>query len=59
LATSDKKNVTHAKKNAIIIIINRPDVVLHDEKKKTCLMIDRAIPDDSNVKTKETEKVSK
>jgi len=29
------------------------------KKKKTCLLIDTGIPDDSNAKTKENEKLSK
>ena len=35
-----------------------PDIVLHDEKEKTCLLIDTALPDDSNFNTKQTAKVS-
>jgi hypothetical protein len=38
---------------------NQPDIVLHDKKENTCLLITIAIPDDSNVNTKETEKLSK
>jgi hypothetical protein len=41
------------------ILANRPDTVWHDKKEKTCLLIVIAIPDDSNFKTKETEKLSK
>jgi hypothetical protein len=37
----------------------RPDAVLHDKTEKTCLLIDVAISDDSNVDTKEAEKLSK
>jgi hypothetical protein len=33
-----------------------PDTVLHDDKEKTCLLTDTAIPDDSNFNTKQTEK---
>ena len=36
------------------ILANRPDTVLHDKIGKTCLLIDVAIPDDSNVIRKET-----
>jgi len=32
---------------------------VHDKKDNTCLLTDTAIPDDSNVSTKETEKLSK
>jgi putative N-acetylmannosamine-6-phosphate epimerase len=31
---------------------NQPDIVQHDKKEKTCLMIDTAISDDSHVKKK-------
>ena len=41
------------------VLANRPDVVLHDKTEKTCLLIDVAIPDDSDGNTKETEKLSK
>jgi hypothetical protein len=38
---------------------NRLNAVLHDETEKTCLLIDIAIPDDSNFNTKGTEEQSK
>lgn len=38
---------------------NRPDIVLHNRAKKTCLLIDVAIPDDQNITLKEAEKISK
>ena len=41
------------------ILANPPDLVLHDKKEKICLLIDIAIPDYSNLNTKETEKLSK
>ena len=41
------------------ILANCSDIVQHDKKGKTCLLIDIAIPDDSNINTKETEKLSK
>ena len=37
---------------------NRPDIILRDKKKKTCLLIDVDIPDDSNFNTEETEKLN-
>jgi hypothetical protein len=42
-----------------ITLANRPVVVLQDEKDKTCLLIDIAITNDSQVNTKENEKLSK
>jgi len=41
------------------ILVNRPDIVPYDKIEKTCLLIDMAVPDDSNNDTKETEKLSK
>ena len=40
------------------MLANQPDTVLHDRKGKSCLLINMAIPDDSNINTKETEKES-
>ena len=40
-------------------LANRPDIILHDKKEKTCLLIDVVIPDDSNIKIRQTEKLSK
>jgi hypothetical protein len=34
-------------------------MVLHDKEEKTCLLTDVATPDDSDINTKETEKLSK
>jgi len=34
------------------------EVVLHDKEENTCLLIDIAIPSDSDINTKETEKLS-
>jgi len=42
-----------------MILAHPPDRVLHDKKEKTGLLIDIAIPDDSNINTKETGKLSK
>jgi hypothetical protein len=40
------------------VLANRPDTVLHGKKEKTCLLIDVALPDDPDVNTKETVKLS-
>jgi hypothetical protein len=53
--------------NMMIMMVNRsnstnaltPYIVLHDEREKTCLLIDIALPYDSDVNTKETEKLIK
>jgi hypothetical protein len=37
------------------VLANRPDIVLHDKKQKTCILITTAIPDESNFNTKETK----
>jgi len=39
------------------VLANQLNVVLQDKKEKTCLLIDITIPDDSNVNTKEAEKL--
>jgi hypothetical protein len=41
------------------VLAKSPDVIIHDEKEKTCLLIDIALPDDSNFNTKENEKLRK
>jgi hypothetical protein len=41
------------------VLAHRSDTVLHDVKEKTCLLIDIATPYDSNINTKEAEKLSK
>jgi hypothetical protein len=37
------------------VLANRPDMVLHDKKEKTCILITIAIPAESNFNTKETK----
>ena len=37
------------------ILANRPDIILHDKKETSYLLIDLATPYDSYVNTKETE----
>jgi hypothetical protein len=41
------------------ILVNRPDTDTCDKKEKTCPLIDIVMPDDSNVNTKEIEKLSR
>jgi len=41
------------------ILAHPPDVLQHDKKEKTCLLIDIAVADDSYISTKETEKLNK
>ena len=41
------------------VLANWSDVVLCDKKEKTCLLIDIARQDDSNVNTNDTEKLRK
>ena len=38
---------------------NKPDTIIHDNKKGTCVLIDVAIPGDRNVIKKEAEKTVK
>lgn len=41
------------------ITANRPDIIVKNHKTKECLLIDIAIPNDSNLTNKETEKILK
>lgn len=41
------------------LLANPPDIVIVDEKKKTVVVIDVAIPADSNIRMKEYEKARK
>ena len=38
---------------------NRPDIIIKDKEKKTCLMIDMTVPSERNTSIKEVEKLSK
>lgn len=38
---------------------NRPDIIFIQKKEKLCMMIDVSIPNDTNVRKKETEKITK
>jgi len=41
------------------VTANRPDIIIKNEKEKTCTLIDVAIPADRNVVHKEAEKMLK
>ena len=41
------------------VLTKLPYVIIHDDKEKTCLLVDVVLPHDSNVNTKETEKLRK
>ena len=41
------------------ILANRPDVVIHDRKSKSWMLIDISVPDDKNIALKEAEKMIK
>jgi hypothetical protein len=38
---------------------NKPDIIIRDDEKGTCMLIDVAIPGDGNVRKKEAEKILK
>jgi hypothetical protein len=38
---------------------NKPDIIIHDNEKRTCMLLDVAIPGDRNVIKKEAEKILK
>ena len=38
---------------------NKPDIIIRDNEKRTCILIDVAIPGDRNVIKKEAEKILK
>jgi hypothetical protein len=38
---------------------NKPDIIIRDNEKRTCMLIDVAIPGDRNVINKEAEKILK
>ena len=40
-------------------LTNRPDIIFHGNKGKTCLLIDIAIPDGSNINTKKLTRKNK
>ena len=41
------------------IVANRPDLVIHNKKERTCLLIDVAVPDDKIILMKQAEKMIK
>jgi len=38
---------------------NKPDIIIRDNEKRTCMLIDAAIPGDKNVIKKEAKKILK
>ena len=42
-----------------VIEARRPDLVVVDKKKRTCKIVDFAVPGDSRIKEKEKEKIEK
>ena len=57
-ATRDN-SIINNKNNIIIIIINKPDLIVRDNEKGTCMLIDVAISGDRNVIKKKAEKILK
>jgi len=41
------------------ILNNKPDIIIRDNEKRTCILIDIAIPGDRNVIKKEAQKILK
>ena len=41
------------------IMVNRPDIVIKDKTKNTCLLLDVSVPSDTNTSLKTYEKLSK
>ena len=41
------------------ITARRPDIVLNNKKDKTCLLVDKTVPLDTNTSVKTTEKLNK
>jgi len=48
-----------AKKNLTTIPNNKPNIIIRDNEKRTCMLIDVAISGDRNVSKKEAEKILK
>ena len=40
------------------ILANRPDILIHDRKSNSCMLIDVSVPDDKNIALKEADKIS-
>ena len=57
-ATRDN-SIINNKNNIITIIINKPDLIVRDNEKGTCMLIDVAISGDRNVIKKKAEKILK
>ena len=55
----EEKPVTRYNNNTTTTIINKPDIIIHDNEKGTCMLTDAAISGDRNVIKKQTEKILK
>ncbi|CAI5667744.1 unnamed protein product [Oreochromis niloticus] len=42
-----------------MVVANQPDIVVVDKQEKTAVVIDVAVPNDSNIRKKEHEKLEK
>ena len=43
----------------MVVVARRPDLVVVDKKRRTCKIIDFAVPGDSRIEEKEKEKIGK
>jgi hypothetical protein len=63
ITTGHKGKVTILWKQQVqsdrIIPNNKPDIIIHNNKKGACMLIDVAIPQDKNVIKKEAERILK
>ena len=54
-----RPEIWHIMITIIIIPNNKPDIIIRDNEKRTCILIDIAISGNSNVIKKEAEKILK
>jgi hypothetical protein len=59
MACGKRKHNNNNNNNNNNIPNNKPDIIIRDNEKGTCLLIDVAIPGDRNVIKKEAEKILK